>query len=82
MESKIVKQNNDGSVVVKINKEINIVVAKYEEEFPERPISKESGWWIVRSYNQKTLNWVDHSRPGYGVTWWVTTQMAEQLGLN
>ena len=45
-------------------------------------LSRESGWWIVRTYNPKNLNWVDHSRPGFGMTYWINIEAARKLGLN
>jgi hypothetical protein len=55
----------------------NVVVA-YEED-PK--LRRESGWYVVRDYNPVTLEWVDHARPGYGVTWWITLEEAERYGL-
>lgn len=78
---KIVESKPDGSIVIAVSEDLHIVAAKYKEEFPDRPIARESGWWIVRSFNPKTLSWVDHSRPGTGVTWWLNREITEKLGL-
>lgn len=78
---KIEKQNSDGSFLVSINSELQIVVVKHEEEDPQRPIGRESGYFIARSLNPNTLAWADHSKPGCGATWWLTKTVAHELGL-
>jgi hypothetical protein len=54
------------------------VVVAYEED-PK--LSRESGWYIVRDYDPKTLEWVDHARPGFGETLWITPENAKKYGL-
>jgi len=62
---------------VKVSEQLEIVVA-YEED---QKLRKESGWWISRTFNPKTCYWIDHARPGYGVTYWLTVENAKKFGL-
>jgi hypothetical protein len=62
---------------INVNENLSIVVEFEENE----NLRKESGWWIARAFNPKTLSWVDHSRPGYGVTYWVKKEIAEKFNL-
>ena len=59
-----------------MNENLSLVCA-----FEDSPLAKESGWYIVRAFNPKTLSWVDHARPGYGVTYWIKPEVAWRYGL-
>ena len=61
---------------LKISDNLHIVCVKENSS-----LARESGWYIAREYNPKTLYWVDHSRPGYGVTYWVNKDIAIKYGL-
>jgi hypothetical protein len=62
---------------INVNENLSIVV-EYEEN---EKLRKESGWWITRAFNPKTLSWVDHAKPGYGVTYWVNKEIAKKFNL-
>jgi len=63
--------------IVKINDHLEILVCKCTDP----NLSRESGWWISREFNPQSLSWVDHARPGYGVTYWITKAKAVERGL-
>jgi len=44
-------------------------------------LPQESGWYVLRQGNSKTGFWLDHAKPGYGMTYWLKINVAKNLGL-
>lgn len=63
--------------MIQVSPKLQLLVAKAQEDH-----SRESGWWIMRSFNRDTLRWRDYPVPGRGVTLWISSETARKYGLN
>lgn len=62
--------------MIQISEDVQLMVAHEPE-----PRARESGWWVMRSFNRKTLQWKDYPVPGRGVTLWLSVDAARRLGI-
>jgi len=62
--------------LIQLNEDLQLLVACAEE-----PLAKESGWWVMRSFNRKTLQWKDYPLPGHGLTLWLSPDAVKRLGI-
>ena len=45
-------------------------------------LRKESGWYIARVTDKESAYWVDFARPGFGLTYWIYKEVAQNLWLD
>lgn len=62
--------------LIQVNEDLQLLVAREAE-----PTARESGWWVMRSFNRKTLQWKDYPLPGHGLTLWLSLDAAKRLGI-
>ena len=72
----IIQTTSEGHIVIGCGDNRKLLVHE-----PDTRLQKESGWYISREWNMRSYHWIDHARPGFGQSYWITLQAAKQLGL-
>ncbi len=63
--------------MIQVSPKLQLLVARSSEGD-----ARESGWWVMRSFNRETLQWRDYPLPGRGITLWIPPRIARKFGLN